>query len=619
MFKHNLLLIYRNFKKHKSTFLINLIGLSSGLACVLVIYLWVNDELSFDKYHVNDSRLYQVMTNVKSEKGIDTRKDTPHSLAEALPLEMPEVEYAAIATPDLFLPAFTLSANDKKIKGAGKFASKDFFKIFSYHLIQGNDLNVLSNKDAIVLSQSQAQSLFGSADNVIGKTIGWDVAGMKKECVVTGVFKDVPVNSSEHFDFVLSFDALKDIMGMGTGGTIGLCEPFNTYLMVKDGINIDRFNDKLTRYVRDQSKDNNRSFFLNRFSDNYLYSKYENGKQTGGRIEYVKLFSLIALFILIISCINFMNLSTTKAARRMKEIGIKKVLGVGRKGLILQYLGESLLMSFLSLTVAITIVSLLLPQFNQITQKSLHLQFTAQLCLALTAITLFTGLLSGSYPALYLSGFKPAMILKGKFNNSIAEQLTRKGLVVFQFSLSIIFIVSVLVVYKQIDYVQNKNLGFDKNNVVYFEAEGKSSEAYLNEIQKIPGIEMASSMLGNLIGDEFGGRGTIDYNGKKIPFHSFGINYGLIETLGIKIKEGRSFSKNFGSNNTGLILNEAAVEAMGLKRPIGKVIKGQRYNTEIIGVVKNFHIQSLHEKIEPMKFRLDNEGPSMIVAKIKKG
>ena len=616
MFKHNLLIIYRNLKRHKSTFFINLIGLSCGLACVLMIYLWVNDELSFDKYHANDSRLYQVMANIKSEKGIDTRKNTPHTLAEVLPLEMPEVEYAAIATPDLFLPAFTLSGNDKKIKGLGKFASKDFFKIFSYHLIQGNKSTVLSNKDAIVLSQSQARNLFGSADNALGKTIGWDVAGMKKGCVVTGIFKDVPVNSSEHFDFVLSFDALKDIMEMGPNWN---SEPFNTYLTVRKETNIDVFNDKLTRYISDKSKDDSRSFFLKRFSDNYLYSKYENGKEAGGRIEYVNLFSLIALFILIISCINFMNLSTAKAAGRVKEIGIKKAIGVGRKALILQYLGESLLMTFLSLIAAITIVFLLLPQFNEITQKSLHFHFNTEICLALIGLTLFTGLLSGSYPALYLSGFKPAMILKGKFNNSIVEQLTRKGLVVFQFCLSIIFIVSVLILYKQIDYVQRKNLGFDKRNVVYFESEGKDGEAYLNEIQKLPSIEMASSMVGNLIGDKFGGQGAIDWNGKKIQIHSFGVNYGMIETLGIRIKEGRSFSKDFGSNNSQLILNEAAVEAMGLKNPIGTIIKGRGNNTEIIGVVKNFHFQSLHEKIEPMKFRLDNQGRSMIVAKINKG
>ncbi len=616
MFKHNLLLTYRNFKRHKGTFLINLIGLSCGLACVLVIYLWVNDELSFDKYHANDNRLYQVMTNVKSENGIETNKNTPHILSEVLALEMPEVENIATATPDLCFPEFTLSANDKKVRGFGKYASKDFFKIFSYQLIEGNVSNILSNKKGIVLSQSQAKSLFGSTDNVIGRTVGYKVVGIERQCIVTGIFKDVPVNSSEHFDFVLSFDDLKDIMQMGPNwGT----ELFSTYLTVKRGTNIERFNDKLTQYIRGKSKDKNRSFFLKRFSDNYLYSKYENGKQVGGRIEYVKLFSLIALFILIISSINFMNLSTAKAARRVKEIGIKKAIGVGRKALILQYLGESLLMSFVSLIVAVVIVSLLLPQFNEITQKNLHLHFNTEICLALIGITLFTGFLSGSYPALYLSGFKPAMILKGRFNNSITEQVTRKGLVVFQFTLSVIFIVSVLVLYRQIDYIQNKNLGFDKNNIVYFESDPRVSEAYLNEIQKMTSVESASSMIGHMIGDLYVANGHIAWNGKIIPARSFGVNYGMLETLGMKIKEGRSFSKSFRSNNNQIIINEAAAEAMGLKDPVGATMKGDEYNTEIVGVVKDFHFQSLHEKIEPMKFYLTNEGKATIVVKIKPG
>ncbi len=616
MIKHHLLIIYRNLKRHKSTFFINLIGLSCGLVCVLMIYLWVNDELSFDKYHENDGRLYQVMANSNSEKGIETGKETPHTLSEALALEMPEVEYVATASPNLFLPAFTLSSNDKRVKGVGKFASKDFFKIFSYHLIQGNGSNVLSNKKAIVLSQSQAQSLFGSTDNLIGKTITYDVAGIKRECVVTGMFKDVPVNSSEHFDFVLSFDDLKTIMQMEPTWSQ---EPFCTYLTVKKGTNIDRFNDKLTRYIQGKSKDKNRSFFLKRFSDNYLYSKYQNGKEAGGRIEYVKLFSLIALFILVISSINFMNLSTAQAARRAKEIGIKKIFGVVRKVLILQYLGESLLMSFLSLVAAVIVVILLLPQFNEITQKDLHFHFSIEICLAVLGIIIFTGLLSGSYPAFYLSGFKTAMILKGRLSNSRSEGFIRKGLVVFQFSLSFIFIVSVFVLHKQINYIQNKNLGFDKNNVVYFESEGKVSEAFLNEIQKLSSIEIASGMAGNLIGDEFGGKGGIDWNGKRISVHSFGVNFGLLETLGIKIKQGRSFSKSFGLNNNQIILNEAAVEAMGLKNPIGTVIKAPGNDVEIIGVVKNFHIQSLHEKIEPIKFRIENDGASTIVVKIKKG
>ncbi|MEO6850527.1 MAG: FtsX-like permease family protein, partial [Mucilaginibacter sp.] len=555
-------------------------------------------------------------TNTKGEKGIETSKNTPHSLSEVLAQEMPEVEYAVAATPDLCFPEFTLSGNDKTAQGIGKFASKDFFKIFSYHLIQGNGSNVLSNKNAVVLSQSQAQKLFGSIDNAIGKAIGYKVVGIKRQCIITGVFKDVPVNSSEHFDFVLSFDDLKDIMQIGPNWG---SELFCTYLTVKAGTNIDRFNDKLSRYIKSKSKDDSRTFFLKRFSDNYLYNKYQNGKEAGGRIEYVRLFSLIALFILIISAINFMNLSTAKAAMRVKEIGIKKAIGAERKVLVLQYLGESILMTLLSLIIAMVVVFLLLPQFNALTQKSLHFHFSAGFCLILVGITLFTGLLSGSYPALYLSGFKPALVLKGRFNNPIAEKLTRKGLVVFQFSLSIIFIVLVVVLYKQINYVENKNLGFDKNNVVYFETDTRVSEAYLKEIQNISSIASVSNMIGHLIGDEYVGNGRITWHGKMIPVRSFVINYGMLETLGIRIKEGRSFSKSFGSNNTQIILNEAAVAAMGLKNPVGTIIKGEDYNTEIIGVVKNFHFQSLHEIIEPMKFRLNDGAAATMVVKIKAG
>ena len=616
MLKHSLLLFFRNFKRHKTTFLINLIGLSCGLASVLLIYLWVNDELSFDKYHANDERLYQVMDNVKSDNGIETTKNTTHMLSETLALDMPAVEDVVTTTPDLCFPAFTLSADNKKIQGMGKYASKNFFKLFSYHLIAGAESNVLSDKKAIVLSESQARSLFGSPNNAVGKTVGYKVVGIERQCLVTGVFKDVPVNSSEHFDFVLAFDDLKDIMQLGPNWGLEL---YSTYLTVKKGTDIDQFNAQLTSYLQDKSKDTTRSFFLKRFSDNYLYGKYQNGKEAGGRIEYVKLFALIALFILVISSINFMNLSTAKAAPRVKEIGIKKAIGAERKVLILQYLGESVLMTLLSLVVAMVMVFLLLPQFSELTQKNLHFDFSAGFCLILIGIILFTGLLSGSYPALYLSGFKPALVLKAGFNNPIAEKITMKGLVVFQFSLSIIFIVLVFVLYKQIAYIENKNLGFDKNNVVYFESDPRVSEAYLNEIQKIPSIDVASSMIGHLIGDLYVAKGQIQWNGNVVPARSFGINYGLLETLGIKIKEGRSFSKSYHTGNTEIILNEAAVAALGIKNPVGAIIKGNEYNTEIVGVAKDFHFESLHEKIEPMKFRLDKNEAATIVVRIRKG
>ncbi len=614
MFKHHLLIIYRNLIRSRSAFVINLAGLSLGLASVFIIYLWIHDELSFDRYHEKGASLYQVMTNTKGDKGIETAKDTPHTLSEIPLSEMPEVEYIVTATPGSFFPAFTLSGNNRKVKGTGKFASKDFFGIFSYPLIQGNSSSVLSDKKAIVLSQSQAQILFKTIDNVVGKTVSWEVAGIKRECIVTGVFRDVPVNSAERFDFVLSFDELKDMMQMTPTWT---SEPFSTYLTIRKGVDADAFSEKLNQYIAGKSKDTTRRFFLAQYADNYLYGNYENGIQSGGRIEYVKLFSMIALFILAISCINFMNLSTAKASRRMKEVGVKKALGVSRGMLILQYLGESVLMSFLALIVAVVLVFLLVPGFNEITEKRIEFNLSNEVLLVVFLITLLTGLLSGSYPALFLSGFKPAFILKGKLSNSIGEQFTRKGLVVFQFSLSIIFIVSVLVLYKQIDYVQTKNLGFDKNNVVYFESEGK--ESFLNEIKNLPGIEKTSNMIGSFIGNKFVAQGGINWNGKRIPVHSFGVNYGLIETLGIEVSEGRSFSKNFGSNKSEVILNEAAVKVLGLKDAVGTVIKGQGNDVEIIGVVKDFHFQSLHEKIEPVSFRLDDNGASTIVVKIQPG
>jgi putative ABC transport system permease protein len=614
MLKHYLVIVYRNLTRHKSTFLVNLTGLACGLASIFMIYFWVKDERSFDKYHANDARLYQVMTNIKSDKGTDTGKDTPHVLSELLVQEMPEVEYVATTTPDKFFPAFTLSAENKKVKGTGKFASHDFFKIFSYHLVQGQNVDVLSGKNSIVISESEAQILFGSNKHVVGKTVSWEMAGIKRQCLVTGVFKDVPASSSERFDFVLSFDDLKEIMGMGSGWAQ---EPFHTYLTIKNGVDAEGFGQKMSGYIASKSKLGNRSFFLARFSDNYLYGNYENGRQAGGRIEYIKLFSIIALFILTISCINFMNLSTAKAAKRAKEVGVKKALGVGRGVLIVQYLGESVMMNFLSLIIAVILVFLLMPVFNEITQKNIMVSFSPEMILTVFVITLFTGLLAGSYPALYLSGFKPATILKGRFANSLTEQFTRKGLVVFQFSLSTIFITSVLVLYKQIEYVQNKNLGFDKNNVVYFESEGK--EALLNEIGNLPGVQRASSMIGNILSEKFGRQGTVQWNGKAIPFQSYGVNYGLLETLGIEIRDGRSFSKNFGSNRAEIIINEAAARAMGLKNPVGTVIKGQGNDTEIIGVVKNFHFQSLHQKIEPVKFRLDDNGASTIVVRMQPG
>lgn len=622
MLRHNFLLIFRSFKRFKSSFFINLVGLSTGLACTLLIYLWVNDEMNFDKFHEKGDRIFQVMENREIEGSIKTTGQTQDFLARVLAEEMPEVELSTVVTPPNFFPSFTLSLAEKQVKGVAKFVGKDFLNIFSYPLLMGDKNTVLANKNGVVISESLAKSLFNSVDNCVGKSVEWQIMDLKKLVSITGVFKDVPVNSSERFDFLLTFDAFKDLIGIkGEEMNWSSSAPFFTYVLLKKKTDVDNLNAKVADLIKKKSKDDqHRTLFLKLYADNYLYGNYKNGIEAGGRIEYVNLFSIIAIFILLIACINFMNLSTAKASRRIMEVGIKKVFGAQRKTLVWQYLIESMLMTVLSLLVALVLVKLLLPRFSEITGKHLELLFNTRLTLACAIITLLTAILAGSYPALFLSGFSPIMLLKRQFNSSLGELWSRKGLVIFQFAISVIFIVSVLVVYKQIEFIQNKSLGFDKDNVLYFETDGKvigNAETFISEVKNIPGVVNASSMLGNIISTEVGGGmpGKVKWKGKEVTLANSAVNYELLEVLGIEIKEGRTFSRLFATDQNKVIYNEAAIEAFGLKDPVGKIVDGK----EILGVVKNFHYQSFRELIKPYSFRLEPQAGTNILVKIRKG
>lgn len=616
MIRHHLLLVYRNFKRFKTTFLINLIGLSTGLGCALLIYLWVTDELAVDKFHENDGRLFQVMERQQHTGDIRITDSTPWLLSEALEDEFPEVAYSVVATPTYWYNGQTLSVNNNAIKANGKYAGKDFFNVFSYKLIQGNKNQVLADKSSIAISQDLALKLFDTDDNVIGKTVEFQHSEIYK---VSGVFQDPGSESSEYFDFVLPAQILTEgDEGRTNWGNAGP----NTFILLKDGVHVEHLEKKIAGIITKKTDQKHRTLFLTRFSDGYLFGQYENGVQSGGRIEYVNLFSVIAIFILLIACINFMNLSTAKATRRIKEVGIKKAMGAGRKNLILQYLAESLMMTLISTAVAILMVDLILPQFNEITQKNLALQFDKNFILSLVAILLFTGLIAGSYPALYLSGFNPASVLRGKFNTTFGELWARKGLVVFQFTLSVILIVCVLVIYRQIQFVQSKNLGYDKDNVIYFPLEGKIKtglDAFLTELEKVPGVIHASTIGQSMVG---GGNTTdIDWEGKdpdqRIPFAVRPVNYDVIEMLDLKIDQGRSFSREFGSDTSAVIMNEAGIEAIGLNDPIGKVISlGRGVDLKIIGVVENFHFESLRSNVDPMILVLKPQYTQKIIVKI---
>jgi hypothetical protein len=399
--------------------------------------------------------------------------------------------------------------------------------------------------------------------------------------------------------------------------------------VLKGGADLSDVNSKIIDFVKRKAADSKITLFLAPYSEYYLYSEYENGVQVGGRIEYVRLFSIIGIFILTIACINFMNLATAKATRRIKEVGIKKAVGASRRTLILQYLTESMVMALLSLGVAVLFVDLLLPQFNLVTGKNLDLSFNSTFAFSLLSIVTITGLLAGSYPAFYLSRFNPSAVLKGSFNSqrgSISETLARRGLIIFQFTLSVIFIVAVIIVYKQVEFVQTKYLGYDKDNIVYFKPEGRLTtnlDAFFGEARRLPGVVNISSIARSIVGAKNNTVGYFHWEGKDpdaiIPFEIVNGNYELIETLGVQMKEGRSFSKDFPQDTASIIFNEAAIEVMGMNDPIGKIFNLWGKDYKIIGVAKDFHFESLHEKVKPLFFKLVPEEAERILVRLSAG
>jgi len=598
MLKNYLKIAFRNLKKDKQFTLLNVVGLSAGIACALLIFLWVQDELSYDKFFANNNRIYQVMEHRKNSGSQSLSDESSGLVSDALKVQDGAVEYAAAVAPADWFPKSTLTVGDKNIKASGQYAGKDYFKIFSFKMIAGDRNSVLDAKTSIVISETLAKRLFKTTENVVGKGIR---VQQDKIFFVSGVY-ELPVHSSQQFDFVQSFDYLGDVQGWvktwGAGG------PHN-FVMLKQGEDVKAFNKRISNLITRNTGDTARMPFAMRYSDNYLQNTFNHGSRVGGRAEYVKLFSLVAAFILIIACINFMNLSTAKASGRLKEVGIKKVIGAERSQLIIQFLSESTLLAMFTTLFAVGIAWLLLPQFNQLTGKDIHLEFDLSLILTLIGIAMFTGILSGSYPALYLSKFNPLAILKGRVSSSFSELIARKGLVVFQFTISVVLIVAVLVVYQQIHYIQSTNPGYNKANIVRFSSEGNlagKEEIFTAALRNIPGVVNASFTQHNLVGRNFG-TGGLSWSGnitdQTVYFEGFFGGYNFIETMGMKMAAGRSFSKNFGAEGTKVLINETAVKIMNLKDPVGKNIKIFGGNFQVIGVVKDFHFESLHETVVP--------------------
>lgn len=629
--KHNLLISYRGFTRNKTAFLINLIGLSTGLATAFFIVLWVQSEWKMDRFHEKDERLYLVMQNFPlPENEVSVVPWTPGPLAQAIRQEIPEVEYAASFKAGVYYNGI-ISQENLAFKATPIFVEEDFLHIFSYPLLLGNKDQVLNNPSSIVISESLAKKLFQKPSAAIGQTIEWnksegDSARFTGSFSITGVFRDIPTHSSMKFDVIFPYSFFYD---NAWGVERWTNHPVSTAVIVQNGADIPIIDEKIIQLVQANDEGFDGKYFLKQYSSQYLYGAYENGELVGGRIDYVWLFISIAFLILLIASINFMNLSTAKASIRLKEIGVKKTLGVRRGELIVQFMTESLLLSFLALMTAVILVSLLIQPFNQITGKELALDFSLTHIALFLGITCFTGLLSSTYPAFYLSNIQPIMVLKGKLPNSIVEIWVRKGLVVFQFVISIFLIVSVLLISQQMTYIHTKNLGYDRHHILSLKKIGsldKKMAPFFEEIRQLPEVLSIANSNTNLVACEnFTWQPKPHAEGEDPEYmlmNVFIVTQDFLQTYGIQLMEGRNFSGAYGTETSKVILNEAAVKEMGLDNPIGEIIRFWREPVEIIGVAKDFQYHSMYKRVEPCIFRLFKEGDNFgkyIWIKLKAG
>jgi putative ABC transport system permease protein len=623
MIIHYLRTFYRKFTRSRTTYLINLVGLSGGLACGLLIYLWIYGELHVDRFYGNTDRLYSVMINDHQPDRVVTANSGSIILGKALKNTFPEVEYSVVTTPAGWFRYFSISYADKAgIKGTGNFAGKDFFHVFPRYFLSGNASSALSNMNSIAISKGLAQKLFHGTDSAVGKVLKWKWNALTRETVVTGVYEDFPANATIQYDFVVSIDSWEEIIKATEANADLSGGPFNTFVVLNKGVNPDIFNRKIANIVQSAIPKSTSAVFVAKYADNYLHGKYVNGVQEGGRIEYVRLFSIIAICVLVIAFIIFVNLSTAKASERMNEIGIKKTLGATRYTLIRQFLGESILLCFISLFVAVLLVVIVYPEFRFLTGMQFILVWNPWLITSVLVIILLTGVIAGIYPALYLSGFTPVVVLRGKWLRPGAGLSIRKALVLFQFAASVVFIVVVMIVYNQVKFVLSKSPGYEKDNIIYFEMQGQvaqNPDVFLSELKKIPGVLQASTIQNTIVVPWETPRPGVYWEGKnaddKLKFAQMPVSYDAIETLGIKMVTGRSFSRKF-ADTSAIILNETAVSAMGLTNPIGKTMTIWGKQKTIVGIAKDFHFNSFHEKIMPFIFKLDPGGCMMMMIRV---
>lgn len=601
MFTNQIKLAFRNFGKNKVFTLINLSGLAIGMGVFMLILLWIQYELSYNGFHRDKDRIAAIMTNQTfAGSGTSTFPAVPSLLAPALIKDLPLIE---TATTTSWGDRRQLSYGDKSFIEYGLYVSPEFLTLFTFPLIAGNPEGQLTEPNTILITEKLAKKYFKDIDP-IGKLITIEQSTPYK---VTGILQDVPPNNTLSFDFLMP---VKDYIQWATVGNEQWdLNNMRSYLKLKEGVKPEEAENSIKTFVqRYTDKQPNSELMLFYLKDWYLKWDFKNGKYAGGgKITYVRFFGVICFIILLLACINFMNLSTAKATQRAKEVGVRKAIGASHGSLIKQFMSESFLMASFAGLLALILLTLALPGFNALLRKNISIDFTAPSQLLIYAgIILSTGFLAGIYPAFALSSFSPIQSLKNKgLLPSLGVVGLRKTLVVTQFAASIILIIGTITVFRQIQFIQNKNLGYDKEQLIWFanNLPADKNNLAMQEFLKVPGVQHAAmaSMtftMANHRGSEvtWPGKST----GQEIFFSFIASSHDIVQTMGFQMAEGRSFSSLIQSDTGTFILNEEAVRSMGLKNPVGQTLKTKGGSGTIVGVVKNFHFESLHQAISPV-------------------
>jgi predicted permease len=618
MIKNYLKIAIRNIIRHKAFATINIAGLAIGMACSIFILLWVTNELSYDRFHQSATKIYRITADAGDFSAAVNCAGMPPELKAKIPVVK---NYVRLSHPSTnVLETGTRKFEEKKIF----YADSTFLQVFSFPLIKGNRETALVRPDAVLITESMAKKYFGQED-AIGKTLKKDNGN---NITVTGVLANIPPNSHLQFDFILPMSSIAQSdndLRTNTWTNFN----FYSYILLDKNFKstpaaVKGLDNQINKIFKEHVKEGQLKvdFNLQPLTSIHLHSNYQVDLPGHGNVQYVNIFFVVALFILAIACINFMNLATARSARRAKEVGLRKVVGADRKQLIGQFLGESLLISFLALIIAVALVWLLLPAFNDVTGKKLAIHLLdGKMIVTLAGIALLTGIISGSYPALFLSGFRPIQVLKGNLRSMGGNLIFRNGLVVLQFVVSIVLLAGTAIVYKQLTYIKNINLGFDKSNLLYLPMTGEmwnKQQALKAELKQNPltaNFTIANDIPTNLTS------GTVDvrWEGKdpnsQIVFPTLFVDENFFDVYQMKLVSGRAFSPEFKSDTTNFILNEKAVQVMGMKvsEAVGKQLGLWDMKGTIIGVVKDFNYKPIQNPIEPMVIGLNRWGGVAVV------